>query len=156
MSTQQIRKLNVSWQGLLPAMTKFVTDWSPPKLRSEAQYRDHLLKQLRESLPSDAKLEKEYRHRGTTLDIWLGWTGLLSTDEVAFELKLNLCRKTDYDRLVGQIEGLEPVRNKTIVVLIGNTDLSLLGRLRARYGKFTDEPLAQTMSIVCVPVANTT
>jgi hypothetical protein len=150
---QKIGKLSVSWEGLLPTMTKFVGEWKPPKLRSEAQYRDDLLTELRQALPDDAKVEKEYRHRGTTLDIWIGWRGLLSTDEVAFELKLNLCRKTDYDRLVGQIEGLDPAKNKTIVVLIGNTDASLLGRLRERYAKLINEPLAQTMSIVCVPAS---
>lgn len=35
--------------------------------------------------------------------------------------------------MVGQIEGLDPRRNKVLVVLIGETDRDLLGRLEAKY-----------------------
>jgi hypothetical protein len=71
---------------------------------------------------------------------------------VAFELKVDLTRKTDFDRLVGQLEGMEPAKYKTIVVLIGETDPSLLGRLRDRYAKYLEDELSQTMSIVCVSI----
>lgn len=145
--------MSVGWHGLLPSLTKFVEQWQPPILRGETKYRDHLLGTLRAAVPSDAKVEKEYRHRGTTIDVWLKWQGLFSSEEVAFELKVNLLRKTDYDRLVGQLEGMEPANYKTIVVLIGETDPSLLGRLKERYGTYIQNDVAQTMSIVCVPIA---
>jgi len=48
-------------------------------------------------------------------------------------VKVNLKKKTEFDRLVGQIEGLDPRRNKVLVVLIGETDRDLLGRLEAKY-----------------------
>jgi len=148
----QLEKVAVGWRGLLPSLTEFVEQWQPPSLKGETKYRDHLLTTLRAAIPEDAKVEKEYRHRGTTIDVWLKWTGIFSSDEVAFELKVNLKRKTDYDRLVGQLEGMEPAKYKTIVVLIGDTDPSLLGRLKERYGKYIQNGFENTMSIVCVPV----
>jgi hypothetical protein len=111
-----------------------------------------LLNALRDSVPEGTKVEKEYRHRGTTLDVWLEWKGLLARDEVVFEIKVNLNRKTDYDRLVGQLEGMESTKNKTIVVLIGETDSALLGRLKERYAKYTQDDLARTMSIISIPI----
>lgn len=62
----KLEKMAVSWHGLLPCLTKFVEQWQPPVLRGETKYRDHLLETLRASVPVDAKVEKEYRHRGTT------------------------------------------------------------------------------------------
>lgn len=130
---KKIDKLEVTWSGLLKVISTVVSDWKPPRLKGEISYRNDLLGMLREVLPSDVMLEKEYRHRGTTIDIWLKWQGVLQTDELAFELKVNLKKKTEFDRLVGQIEGLDPYRNKVLVVLIGETDPDLLGRLKAKY-----------------------
>lgn len=151
---KKLDKLTVTWSGLLPSMVKLLESWEPPKLKGETNYRDHLLNEMRASIPSDCKVEKEYRHRGTTIDIWVKWQGVISSDEVSFELKINLTRKTDFDRLVGQIEGMEPSRNKTVVVLIGETDPALLGRLRERYAKYIQDDLNQTMAIVCVPISS--
>lgn len=149
---RKLDKLSVGWKGLLDAMTDVVHNWRPPLLKGEVKYRDHLLAALREHLPADTKIEKEFRHLGTTIDIWLQWTGILMNDEVAFELKVNLQRKTDYDRLVGQIEGMNPAKQKIIVVLIGHTNDGLLGRLTERYAKYTETIPGRTMSIVNVPI----
>jgi hypothetical protein len=73
---EKIEKLAVTWSGLLPVITKIVAGWKPPKLKSELAYRNDLLALLRGVVPDDAKLEKEFRHRGTTIDIWLGWKGI--------------------------------------------------------------------------------
>lgn len=147
----KIDKLSVTWGGLLPVIAKAVSAWKPPKLKSEAAYRDNLLALLRETVPDDTRVEKEFRHRGTTMDLWLEWKGVIMNDELAFELKVNLKRKTDFDRLVGQIEGIDPRKNKTVVVLIGETDPALLGRLQDKYrGQLQlDPPL---LAIVKVPV----
>ena len=153
MNGMKLEKMAVGWHGLLPSLTKFVEQWQPPALRGETKYRDHLLETLRAAIPGDAKVEKEYRHRGTTIDVWLKWPGLLLSDEIAFELKVNLKKKADYDRLVGQIEGMDPAKYKTIVVLIGETDQGLFGRLKERYSKYIHNDLVPTMSIVCVPGA---
>jgi hypothetical protein len=75
----------------------------------------------------------------------------LDSDELAFELKVNLKKKTDFDRLVGQIEGLEPRKNKVLVVLIGDTDPMYLGRLEAKYAEQMKRSPA-TLSIVQVTI----
>lgn len=147
----KIDKLAVTWSGLLPVIAKVVSAWKPPKLKSEAAYRDNLLALLRETVPDDARVEKEFRHRGTTMDLWLEWKGVVMNDELGFELKVNLKKKTDFDRLIGQIEGMDPRKNKTLVVLIGETDPAFLGRIQDRYrGQIkSDTP---TLAIVSIPV----
>lgn len=151
----KIEKVDVSWNGLLPVIAKLIGEWKPPKFSTEANYRDDLFKFLREHVPDDAKVEKEFRHRGTTMDLWLGWKGVIDNDELAFELKVNLKKKTDYDRLVGQIEGLDPKNFKTIVVLIGKTDEILLGRLKHKYAELLSSAYMfeapQQMAIITTP-----
>jgi len=147
----KIDNLAASLNGLLPVIEKIVCDWKPPKFKSEVSYRDNLLAHLREVLPDDAKVEKEFLHRGTTMDLWIGWKSVLGIDELAFRLKLNLKKKSNFDRLIGQIEGLEPRNNKIMVVLIGDTDQAFLGRVRDKYVQQI-KATAPTLSIVLVPV----
>ena len=144
---KKLDKFEVSFIGLVPAIAKLLNSWNPPRLKNEAAYRNHLLGELRSSLPKDAHIEKEYRHRGTTIDLWLEWKGLLFSDELSFELKLNLSKKGEFDRLVGQIKRLKPKEHNTIIVLIGDTDPSLLDRLEDMYQSQLDESM-QTMAIV--------
>ena len=149
----KIEKLAVTMNGLLSVFADFLKTWSPPKLKNEIAYRDHLLAYIRESVPSDTKVEREFRHRGTTMDIWIGWKGFLSSDELAFELKLNLKKKTDFDRLVGQIEGLDPGSNKILIVLVGESDHALLGRLNDKYLSKLKPPTGTTATMAIASVA---
>jgi hypothetical protein len=147
----KIEKLAVSFNGLMPTFVKLVEAWRPPTLKAETAYRDHLVDHIRASVPDDARVEKEYRHRGTTMDIYVSWKGLLQNDELAFELKKDLAKKTDFDRLVGQIEGLDPMKNKVIVVLAGKTDKALLGRLREKYAKLLENGFDPAkLAIICI------
>lgn len=149
-----ISKLAVTWEGLLTTLSKLVSKWQPPQLKNEVAYRDHLLALIRSSVPADTKVEKEYRHYGTTIDIWIRWVGLVFPGELALELKVNLKKKTEFDRLVGQIESLNPEKNAVLVVLVGDTDPSLIGRLQEKYASRI-KPLAgttATLAIVEVPV----
>ena len=66
------------------------------------------------------------------------YSGLLANDQVYFEVKRSLRKKSDYDRLVGQVEGLKPKKNKILIVLVGETDPALLGRLRHQFKAFPD------------------
>jgi hypothetical protein len=79
------------------------------------------------------KIEPEYRHLGTTTDIYVKEEGFLGSSEVFVELKRNLTSKSQLDRLVGQVEALEPKKNFVIVVLCGETNPTLVVRLRERY-----------------------
>ena len=115
-------------------VTKLVREWQPTELPTELKYRDSLLTFLRERL-KDAKIEREYRHRGTTIDIYVQQTGFFSgTTEVFVELKRDLNQKGKLDRLIGQIESLQPKKNHIIVVLCGETDPAMLTRFKEQYG----------------------
>lgn len=143
-----IGKGTVAMNGLLPSLEDVLKEWHPEEMKRETQYRDALLKNLRESVPDDCRVEREYRHEGTTADLYLSWKGILQSDEVFFEIKRNLKRKSDYDRLVGQIEGLNPKERNVVVVLVGEVEMALVGRLRERYKRFTDDYDDQSMLIV--------
>ncbi len=116
------------------SVVKLAKLWQPQVLPTELKYRDSLVSYLREKLPKE-KIEPEYRHLGTTMDIYVKQAGFFGSSEVFVELKRNLLQKAQYDRLVGQIETLEPKNHPIIVVLCGETNPALLTRLRDRYVK---------------------
>jgi hypothetical protein len=108
---------------------KLVRAWPCEPLPTELKYRDSLIAYLRENLPK-AKIEREFRHLGTTTDVYVREEGFFGKSEVFLELKRNLLTKSVLDRLVGQIELLEPKEHPILVVLCGEIDPALLGRLR--------------------------
>ena len=148
-----LRKISVTWNGLLPELSGLVAQWKPPKLKSEIAYRNHLFGYVRQAVPDDIQLEKEYRDRGTTMDLWLRWKGHFVSEELAFELKVNLKRKADCDRLIGQIEDLNPRENLILLVLIGETDHALLGRLREKYAEQIKPSVGFDAKLAIVQVA---
>ncbi|MDE2490218.1 MAG: hypothetical protein KGM24_05185 [Elusimicrobia bacterium] len=127
--------LSIAWHGLAPTIVNLVTNWEPGKLSSEKQYRDSLFHHLENSLPQppQCRIEREYRDAGTTTDVFIKWNGVFGATEFHFELKNNLTRKTDFDRLVGQISILLHEKRRVIVVLCGKTDSALLGRLKVQF-----------------------
>jgi hypothetical protein len=129
----KISKSDVAMTGLLNCIANAVSNWRPASAKKEITYSAALADYLREICPSDTMVETEYRHAGTTADVWLRWTGFLQKGELFFEVKRNLIKKTDYDRLIGQIEALKPQLNNIIVVLVGETSKELLGRLQDHY-----------------------
>lgn len=114
------------------SVLKAAKHWQPKSLPTELKYRDSLVAHLREQLKK-ATVEPEYRHRGTTTDIYVKEQGFFGSSEVFVELKRNLTSKSQLDRLVGQIESLEPSKSSIIVVLCGETNPALLDRLKERY-----------------------
>jgi len=143
-----LNKANVGWKGLLLKVAEIIRDeWKPGKFNSELKYRDSLAQFLRDSAP-DAHIETEYRHAGTTTDIFLKWQGIFSKDELFIELKYNLRQKGQYDRLIGQVEQINPVKHSLIIVVCGDQhDENLLGRLHERY-KISDIPYPSSPRIV--------
>jgi hypothetical protein len=147
----KLSKGDVAVNGLLPKLTQFINDsWRTAQEGSETAYRDSLVRCLRDSVPEDCRVEREYRHAGTTVDIYISWKGILSSDEVFIEMKRDLQKKATFDRLIGQLEELDPEKHKIILVLIGKTDEGLLGRLKSRYEKFITRHLSSggTMAII--------
>ncbi len=117
----------------IETVNKLVGEWQPPELPNELQYRNSLTLLLRGRLPK-AKIETEYRHSGTTMDIYVKEPGLFGSSEVFVELKRNLVHKAQLDRLVGQIESLQPGKNAILVVLCGETNPALVTRFKEKYG----------------------
>jgi hypothetical protein len=113
----------------IESVYKLVNEWQPEPLPTELKYRDSLATLLRERL-KEAKVETEYRHAGTTADVYVKESGFFGSSEVFVELKRNLTQKAQLDRLVGQIHGLEPKKNKILVVFCGETSPALVSRFK--------------------------
>jgi hypothetical protein len=58
---------------------------------------------------------------------------MVSDDEIFVELKRRLRRKSEFNRLVGQISALDPGKHKIIVVVVGESDAELVSRLRHQF-----------------------
>lgn len=144
-----VTSASVVWEGLLDRLVRVIREWAPRGLKTEKEYRDALAEFLRDRADK-AHIETEYRHSGTTADIYLRWEGFLKAHEVFIELKFNLRQKSQLDRLIGQLEQLNPARNKVILVLCGETSRTLSSRLRQRYKCYCDDPLDSRMAIVSV------
>jgi len=116
---ESVYKVGQEWQFLL--------------LPTELKYRDAFVAFLRGHLKNAKRIEPEYRHLGTTTDIYVEQAGFWGTSGVFVELKRNFISKAQLDRLVGQIESLEPNKNFIIVILCGETNPALVARLKERY-----------------------
>lgn len=127
-------------------VTRIIREWQPAELPSELKYRDSLIDLLREHLKK-AKIEREYRHHGTTTDIYVQQPSLFSASEVFVELKRDLNQKSKLDRLIGQIACLKPKDNYIIVVLCGDTDPALLSRFKETYGIHDGWPSMVTVEL---------
>lgn len=112
---------------------KLGKEWQPQLLPTELKYRDSFVAFLRERFKDAKKIETEYRHLGTTTDIYVEQSGFFGSSAVSVELKRNFLSKSQLDRLVGQIESLEPNKNFVVVILCGETNPALVARLREKY-----------------------
>ena len=113
------------------------------------KYRDSLVTFLRGRL-KDATVETEYRHSGTTTDIYVKQQGFIGSTEVFVELKHNLLQKAQLDRLVGQIESLQPGKNAIVVVLCGETNQALVTRFKEKYKKFDPQSYIYTSPMTVI------
>ena len=132
-------------------VSKVLKEWQPRQFPTELGYRDSLAALLRDRLPK-AKVETEYRHGGTTIDVYLKEDGFFGSSEVFIELKRNLSHKAQLDRLVGQMESLLPGKNAIVLVLCGDTNPALVTRFKEKYKDHTGEDdwviLGEPMAVV--------
>lgn len=113
----------------LDAVIPLIEQWTPEPLPSELRYRNSLAEHLRGNL-QNLRIETEYRHLGTTTDIYIKQS---DDSDVFLELKRNLRSKSECDRLVGQIESLQPSKHSIVIVLCGQTLPTLAARLAEKY-----------------------
>ena len=128
---------------------KLVEGWQPEAFPTELKYRDSLAALLRAQL--EGTIETEYRHAGTTIDVYVKQAGFWKPSKVYIELKRNLLHKAQLDRLVGQLESLAPKKNSIIVLLCGETSPSLLTRLTEKYDTNSIIAIEPTTAIVTKP-----
>jgi hypothetical protein len=130
------------------SVRKLGKEWQPPLLPTELKYRDSFIAYLRERLQDARRVEPEYRHLGTTTDIYVEQSGFFGPSAVFVELKRNFTSKAQLDRLVGQIESLEPKKHFIVVLLCGETNPSLVSRLKERYKCAEDYPLNSNVRVI--------
>ncbi len=133
---KQSASLRAEGEGKVSAFEsvwKLGKEWQPQLLRTELKYRDSFVAYLRERLKNAKKVETEYRHLGTTTDIYVEQPGFFGSSAVFVELKRNFLSKAQLDRLVGQLESLEPNKHFIVVILCGETNPALVARLKEKY-----------------------
>ena len=118
---------------------RIIKEWHPSKdYRSEAGYRDDLLKHIRMELKKEKEtiLGPPERHRirkesGRHLaDIGID-------DNIGIELKRNLSSQSELDRLVGQIRRFKGDYRHIIVVLCGRTNEERLDALQHEFKEYS-------------------
>jgi hypothetical protein len=127
---------------------KLIAEWQPGDLPTELKYRDSLARFFRDRLKDKATVETECRHNGTTIDFHLKQSGFFGSSEVFIELKRNLVSKTSLDRLVGQVESLDPKKNCVIVIFCGETNPALVMRFKEKYKNVIWKDLFGNMPVV--------
>jgi hypothetical protein len=147
-ATKVTTKVEIGQHGIVPSIAAILKNWHPSSLKNELAYSNALADHLRAVLPDGAHIERERPHEGTPRDIRVAY----GDDEVFLEVKYQLQKNTEYDRLVGQIEGLKPRKNKIIIVLIGDTKQKLFGRLKEQFFSYLTEQRVgeERFMVVCV------
>jgi hypothetical protein len=130
------------------ALGRRLLSWPHGPLPTEIAYRDSLAKYLHCVLPHGSRIEREYRNVGTTVDIFVRAPLILSTVDVFIELKRRLRRKSEFDRLIGQIETLDPSTRNIFVVLVGDSDPALVARFNEKYRIYLDPLFPDPFSAV--------
>jgi hypothetical protein len=133
-TAKHFRRTMVTWHGFQAELLHTLEYWQPSAQRTERAYRDDLVRFLREQLPT-ARVEREWRHNGTTADVFVRWMGLVQTHDTYFELKRNLTSKPEFNRLVGQVDDLDPTQHRVFIVVCGRSDERFVSRLREKYAR---------------------
>jgi len=98
-----------------------ITKWSPKEYSKELEYRDDLLQYLKENVNQTNIFGKKEAHI-VRKETGPGSIDIVIDRKIGIELKYNLKRKAEVDRLFGQISGFKQTYSNVIVVLCGNTD----------------------------------
>lgn len=124
--------IGVLFNGIVLEIQKLLFTWNPGKLATEKEYQESLFNFLQAQLP-DCVIRREYPEGGSIVDIYLRRPSFWGDEEVLFELKHNLSDSNEYKRLLGQLMEMKPEKRKIAVVLCGNSDRSMVQRLREHF-----------------------
>jgi hypothetical protein len=125
---KKLNRLIYFWaMGVISDVLDHLNGWEPKGCKNELEYHASLEAFLRSKCP-DAHIEREYRHNGTTADMMLMRSALMGKVAILFEVKRDLVKKTEFDRLVGQVMALGAGTYNIMVVLVGRTDPKYVSR----------------------------
>jgi hypothetical protein len=136
--------------SILVEVVGHMKEWKPGDLPRELDYHKSLEAFLRTKYPN-GHIEREYRHSGTTVDLYLAREGWLGRKKSLFvEAKRNLVKKTEYDRLVGQVMAIGPGSVPLIVALCGRADRRYIDRFQQQFKKFMEDDFLGDEQSMCL------
>lgn len=118
-----------------------IENWDPKKKYSKEElYRDDLVKHLRKELnrPNPLFLQGKVTVK---IEAGRGLCDICVNESIGIELKKDLRKKSEIDRLIGQITRYKKDYDHIIVVLVGNTDLNSKDDLAEIIDGLGDNPL---------------
>ena len=109
--------------------TRLIKKWKPEEFSNEKQYRNDLVKFLR-------KQEFDYGDVIITKEDGRGLCDIAINQEVGIELKKDLKKKSEVDRLSGQIIDYKRQYDNLIILLVGKTNEDTLDLLKSKINHF--------------------
>ena len=104
------------------SVSEAIHSWEPDKnSENETKLRKNLFDHLRKSLPESCIIIEEYGKERSKVDIAITENSFekLESENFAIELKFRLKKKTDVDRLLGQVLGYKNLGfEKTFIVAV--------------------------------------
>jgi len=108
--------------SLINKVLQEVREWQPAKnYRSELKYTEDLHSVLLEKF-QNSQVTRDDKNNKKGLDIGVTHQSMYSGESVGIELKYNLDKTAEYQRLIGQIETKGQRYGHIIVVLVGQTN----------------------------------
>ena len=110
--------------------TRLIKKWKPEEFSNEKQYRNDLVKFLR---------KQEFDWYGEviiTKEDGRGLCDIAINQEVGIELKKDLKKKSEVDRLSGQIIDYKRQYDNLIILLVGKTNEDTLDLLKSKINHF--------------------
>jgi hypothetical protein len=129
-----------SWDPL-GAASALVAQWQrPPDSDSEQALEDSLFQFLQTRLPG-FRITRQYAHDRLKADIVI-------EQAVAIELKYDLAHKSEYQRLIGQLEDYAQWNIPLVLILAGRTDPDIEHRVREHLERRFDSPYPRARLIM--------
>jgi len=98
-------------------LADLISRWVPKKCSTEKEYEKSLLNFLNKEIP-DIKIIPQYAIGRSKADLLIG-------NDIILEIKKDLTKTTQYDRLIGQLTRYQEWKGRVIVLLVGEVDNNL-------------------------------
>ena len=122
-----LRNLWFDFMDPVATVSDLIRKWQPTDTSTEAKIEESLHAYLAKRLKWH-DVRRQFRHDRVTADI-------LINEKLAIEIKLNLTKKGECDRLIGQLDSYANWGVQMIVLLVGQVDADLKRRVEERLQK---------------------